>query len=907
MRRPIGARLVRLLARLLAWTYPEAFRRQYAQAFPEVAEDRWWRERERGRGRLAATLATVGVLTRDTGTGHAISRRLGPVARRVSRSALLLDRYSLHSRLAIRSVRRAPFILAVATVSLAVGIGANTAVFSAANGLLLAPAAGVEDPGRLLTVCRATPDSGCDTLSYPTFLEYRARMKAFTDVYAERFGTTALSLVSSGGVDVVYGQEVSANYFSVLGVRLAAGRSFTQSDQRPGRQDRQVVLSEALWRTRFGGEGGIVGRDVILNGDHYAIAGVAPRGFEGTTIVRPDLWVPLTSDGHGLSSAALLRSRGSLWLVMGARLSPGATIAQARAESAVFAADEQRAYPELTHRLGLAVLPSRRMPEGTEEVAQLFAVLLGLVAVVLLVTCANLSGLLLARASGRTREMALRRALGASRKGLVGLCLVETAVLFLPGFTLALLAAPIALQSVARLAALLPVPIDARLPLDWRVLSFTAAVTFGMVLVTAVAPAWQTTKSDLITGLKRERSAPRPQRLRRLFVGAQLAFCLVSIAMAGLLWRELRQATAIDPGFQVVGTDVASIDLTLAGYPDSQAASATEMIRRRLAALPGVQSVGVASVVPLKGESMGLGDLRRPGETNPEAIIHASWNVISPEFLPTMRIPVVGGRNFTSADQAPSLRHAIVNEYFARAAWPGQDAIGQRLETGDFRPGHEDSLSEVTVVGIARDAKYKWVDETPTAFIYVPLSESPSLNPNFFIRRQPGVSSAGLAPEVRHAVTSFDRTLPVLAFSTLSDQADLGLFPERLAADVAGLLGMVALLLAAIGLYGLTAFLVSSRTREIGLRVALGADPRRIVRFALMQGLETAAFGSAIGLVLALFAARLLAGALREVSPLDPVAFGATVGTILVVSTVASYVPARRVARVDPAVSLRTE
>jgi predicted permease len=908
MSRPFGVALVRGLSRALALVAPAGVRREYGASFPDAAEHRWRRERIAGAGGMNATLVTMGLLIADFVVGWRafldMTRRCSPPERR----PLMINRLTGNVRYALRALGQTPLLTVVGTVSIALGIGANTAVFTVANALLFAPARGIDHVDRLVDVGRTTDGRGFDTVSYPTYADLRDRARTLTGVIALRPEPRPLSLSVASSTELAYGLIVSSNYFDVLGVTPAVGSVFHTQDERAGTPVRQVVLSHAFWRRRFGGEPGVVGTAIVLNGDAFTISGIAPTGFQGMTILSPDVWLPLTALARATPTEDLLRSRDSLWLMLSARLAPGATIDQARAETTAFMRGLTEAYPETYRRHGLAVEPSRRTPVSIGVIGSFLAMLLGLVGLVLVVVCANLSGLLMARAGARTREIAVRLALGASRASLVAMFLVESLVLFLPGAALAWLVALAGIRVIESIATRLPVPIDAGLRIDWHVLAYTAVVTVSTALVTGLAPAWHAARGDLVGDLTRDARTPRRQRLRHVFVGAQLALCLVSIVLAGLLMRSLRAMTTISPGFQIDRVDVASVDLSLAGYGEDRAAPATEAVRGRLAALPGVESVAAAAVVPLAGDGLGFGALRRAGDPASEAILDADWSAITPGYLPTLGVRLVRGRNFIAADRGDAPRVAIINERFARLAWPGRDPIGQLLEMGDFHAGHEKSVERLAVVGVAADAKYRWIGETPRQFIYVPLAQQPRTRPYFFLRRGASLSpTAPLEPAVRQVLREFDRRLPLVDFAPLQQYADLGLLPQRIAASVAGSLGSLALALAAMGLYGLTAFMVSSRTREIGVRIALGASRGRVIRLVVGEGLRLAAIGGTIGLVLALVATRLVSSLIVSVSPIDPVAFGTSVLTLVGVASAATYLPARRAARLDPADALRRD
>jgi predicted permease len=364
----------------------------------------------------------------------------------------------------------------------------------------------------------------------------------------------------------------------------------------------------------------------------------------------------------------------------------------------------------------------------------------------------------------------------------------------------------------------------------------------------------------------------------------------------------------VKPGFDIDPIDVASLDLGLRPYTDEQVTHVTAQIRDGIAALPGVERVAVGAVVPLGGDGLGLGALRVAGSSQPDTA-KTDWNVVSPEFFDTLALPIVRGRTFTAADRAGAPDVAIVNETMARRLWPDADPIGKRLENGIFRPGRAERVDRTyTIVGVAKDSKYRWLGDVPRSFLYVPLAQQPWRTPQFFIRRSPrAAASANLAASVRAVLKDVDPDLPLVRVSSLREFADFGLLPQRLAASVAGSLGSVALLLAAIGLYGVTAFTVARRTREIGLRVALGANPRRVKALVVGQALKLTAIGGAVGLLLAVGMARLISDLLFGVSPLDPIAFGGTVGALVVVTVAASYIPARRAASVNPVVALRSE
>jgi predicted permease len=652
------------------------------------------------------------------------------------------------------------------------------------------------------------------------------------------------------------------------------------------------------------------GRPLLVNGEPFSVVGVAAAGFGGTTILAPDFWVPMTAQERGLATEELLRSRGANWLVMGARLRPDVTLDQARVAMSQFMQHLTAQYPDAYGPgTSLAVLPASRIPGfGPTYVAPFFALLMSLVGLVLLVACANLAGLLLARATGRSREIAVRLALGASRGSIVALLTTESLLLFAAGGIVAVGLSRLMLNALTSLLSILPVAVQLQLTLDWRVLTFTSSLALVTGVVTGLVPAWRSARADLLSDIKAANTTPRRQRLRQVFVAAQLTCCLVLTAVAGLLLRALDRAQQIDPGMQVDGIQVATLDLELAGYQQDRFTDVTGQLAERLRALPGVERVAAARMAPLDGGGLGLGPLRPEGATGATDRIDVDWNVISPDFLATLGIPVLQGRHFTAADRDGAPEVAIVNERFAAIVWPGENPVGRRLENGDFRPGREQTIRRLTIVGVARDAKYRWIGESPRAFIYVPLAQQPDRRVHFFLRTPPGtMADSPLQASVRTTLREFDPNLPLVQMMPLRNYANVSLLPQRLAASVAGSLGAVALLLSALGVYGVTAYAVASRTREIGIRMALGADRRGVIGLVVRRIATLTAIASVIGLAIALGAAQLMSGLLMGVSALDPVAFGGTTVLLIAIALAATIAPARRAASIDPVQALRSE
>jgi predicted permease len=819
---------------------------------------------------------------------------------------------SRHFRHALRLFVRQPLFTLTAVLSLAIGIGANVTIFSVANTLLLAPTSGMERQSEIVDVGLTRSNSSFDTMSYPNFLDLKSRNRTLTGMYALEFEPKPMSLGGDEGATRVYGQIVSAGFFDVLGVAPVAGDTFHDGDDRPGTPLRRVVISHAFWQRQFGGNPAIAGTDIVLNGDRFTITAVAPEGFQGTTILAPDMWVPVTSQAKGFPSEASLNRRTDSFIVAGGRLKPGVTIEQARADLGAIVAQLHADFPnDVGENMRAAVFPTSKVPgEVGGAVAPIVAVLGGIVGLVLLLACTNLAGLLIARAAGRAREMAVRVALGARRRTLMAQMLAETLLLFAGG---AMVAAVLSIWMTGFLWSLLPplpFPIHLAFAFDWRVLAFTVAVALLTSVFTGLAPALQASRPNLNAVIKMDQSAPARQRMRAVLVAAQMGLCLMLLVVAGLMMRSLHNAASVDPGMRVDGVSSASIDLSVAGYTSEQSPIVTERVRQALAAIPGVATVGVGAMEPLSGGGLGLGDVRKRGDAESANLFDADWSVVSPEYLPALEIPVVRGRNFTSADRRGAADVVIINEHLAAQVWPGEDPIGRQIEYGDFRPGRDGNNTTATVVGIARDSKYRWIGESPRQFIYVPLGQYEWRRPKFFIALDSRADArADLTPQVRLALKQVDPNLPLIELQRMRSLAELGMLPQTIGASVAGSLGTLALLLAAVGLYGVMAFAVTRRTREIGVRIALGADHGAVARMILRQGLTLTAGGGIAGLLLSAVAATGLssAGVLFGVSPFDPLTFAGTAAALLAVAGLAAYVPARRASRIDPLTALRSE
>ena len=669
----------------------------------------------------------------------------------------------------------------------------------------------------------------------------------------------------------------------------------------------EAVLSHRLWANRYNRDPSVVGRTISLNGHPYVVVGVAREGFQGTTMLAPDLWVPLSTAADAMPrGGSLLLTRRAVWLLMGGRLKPGATPGQAGAELHLIAAALAREYPDANrgHDIGVAALSV--FPGMVGPIAAFVGLLMGIVLLVLAIACANVSGVLLARAATRRREIAVRLAIGAARGQLVAQLLTETLMLFVLGAAGGLVLARAMTSALVALLPVLPVPIGVSLTLDGRVLAFAAAVTLAAALLSGLVPALQASRADLVSGLKEQESGGRLRMgLRHAFVVGQVALSLVLVVAAGLFARALQRAGSIDPGFDPHGVELASLDLSLAGYTAETGPVFARELLERVRALPDVESATLASILPLGGDALGLGGLSVPGVTPPhgQRFLDADWNVVEPGYFQTMRMPLVSGRDFTAADRKDAPMAVVVNETAAREWWPGKDPIGQRILQQQDGP-ESNAMTPLVVVGVARDAKYRYLGDVPRPFVFVPLAQQYLSRTTIVARTKDG---RRIAADLRALVAALNPNLPIVTAQTLEDYTAIGLVPQRVAASVAGSLGIVGLLLAAFGVYGATVYAVARRTRDIGIRMALGAGRRDVVALVLGQGMALVGAGAAIGLALAAGGARLLGTLLFGVPALDLITFGGASLLFVLVGLVACYVPTRRAVTIEATEALRYE
>jgi predicted permease len=794
-----------------------------------------------------------------------------------------------------------PGFTAIAVITLALGIGANTAIFSLVNTVLLRPLP-VPHPEQLIEVY-GTFHNGADYTiqSYLNYKDYRDRNEVFSGLLAYRFAPMSISYESRN--ERVWGYLVSGNYFEVLGVQPFLGRYFApEEDKTPGSHP-VAVISYGYWQKRFASDRGIVGQAMTLNGHVFTVIGVAPKGFSGTEVAyAPELFVPMMMAREVEPGSDWLESRDGDNLFVVGRLKPGVTPAQAESVLKAITLQLGKEYPQENEGRGVALLtPGLFIPDIRNSVISFSGVLMGVVGLVLLLACVNLANLLLARATERRKELAIRLAVGASRARIIRQLVTESVLLSLAGGLGGLLLA----AWINGLVAAIKLPTDIALVfdlrLDWRVLAFALAVSLATGIFFSLLPALQSSNPELVPALKAEASMAgfRRSRLRNALVVVQVALSLVLLVCAGLVVRSLQVAQRTRPGFTPENAVALSFDLGLQGYPEDKGRAFQRQLIERTQSVAGVRSVALTSVIPLTLDySYTSIYVEGQSVTGSSELPVAVPNQISPNYFRTMEIPL-RGRDFTERDDKVESRVAIVNETFARRFFPGRDAIGRRFNfSGPDKPYWE-------VIGVAGDGKYNSLSEDPKAAFYRPLLREYSTNATL-VARTAGDPQSALAA-LRNALQRLDPTLPLYNVQTLSEHMSVPLFPFRMAATVLGSFGVLAIVLAAIGIYGVMSYVVAGRTREIGVRIALGAARRDVLLLIIRQGMTLAVIGLGIGLVIAFGVVQLLPKLLFGVRPIDPLTFAGVSLLLALVAALACYIPARRATKVDPLVALRYE
>jgi macrolide transport system ATP-binding/permease protein len=814
---------------------------------------------------------------------------------------------------AIRAAVRNPAFMLVVVGSLALGIGANTTIFTVVNAVFLRPVP-VAHPETLVQAFTTDAKNSGTFLgsqlptSWHNYKDYRDQIKSFDGLAA--FSFSNMNLGSGAEPEQIFGQLVTGNFFDVLGVRAQAGRTFLPDEDKKDGAAPVVVLSDGLWKRRFGGDRSILNQQILLNGTQFTVVGVAPEGFRGlVTLGAADCYVPVAMHDvilTGFSKQFFDTRRFLNWFIVG-RLKPGVTQRQAEAEMQILARHLEQAFPNDNEKRGIALqsLNDSTVPAAARGgLAASGGMLLAATGLVLLIACGNIASLLLARAQARRKEIAIRLSLGAPRWRLIRQLLTESTFLAVLGGLLGIL---VAYWGRDILWSFRPPFLNANaldLSLDPQVLIFTMLLAVITGVLFGLVPAIQASRADLVSAIKNQTEAPgrvnKWMNLRSALVVAQVALSLVALIGAGLFVRSLQSAQKIDPGFSTRDLAVMGVNLDAQGYTKERGWSFFRQSLERVRGLPGVQAATWAEAVPLtfgggfRRSVFPEGQEEQPGQRGILVTVSGVWT----GYLQTMGIPLLQGRDFTDADRDNAQLIVIVNETMAHRFWKGDTAIGKRFKFyGDNRYWQ--------VVGVARDGKYNAIGEDPQPYLYYPAQQTYAGAMSLAVRTN-GDSRAVLA-SMQREVRDMDRTLPILNPQTMTEIIDISLWAPRMEAMLLGLFGALALVLATVGIYGVMSYSVTRRTREIGIRVALGAKTGDVLSMVLREGMMLTLAGMAAGIAGALAVTHLISKLLYGVSPTDVPTFASISLLLAVVALAANYIPARRATQVDPLVTLKYE
>ena len=808
-------------------------------------------------------------------------------------------------KFALRQLAKSPGFTAVAVLTLALGIGANLAVVSVVDAVFFRPLPGLAEPDRLVILGSTYRKEGFGPVSYPVYCDLRDHNTAFSQLSG--FAETPFSFSADNSTERLLGEMVTGNYFRTLGVPMVAGRDFLpEEDEQTGRNP-VVVISERLWRRHWNGDRGIIGKTVHLNDRAFTVIGVAGRAFRGCQLPNThELWVPVHMQPEVQPTASdRTNDRAFDWLRLVGRLKPGSSVAQAGANLEWLSAQLSSAFPDRDKAHSYRALPYGPFPAVGKTAPRIFfAVLFGVAVAIVTVVCASVAGLFLARLLARRRDIAVRLALGASRGRIVRQTLAEALLVSAMGILLGLL---FATQGSRFLLNQIPggrgEPVAIDLSLDGHVAWFSVGLLLVSAVVIGVLPAWQSSGVSVLPALKAQEGSLTARRsgLRLALVTVQVSLCLPLLSSAGLLFRSLHLIAEVDLGARGDNLLLADLDPALNGYDLTRALHFYEQLVERVAELPGVEAASLGALPPFRSGGVAPGAVFG-GRVAAESPVISGANLVAPEYFRTMNIPLLQGREFLSSDRKDTQPVAIINQTLAKALWPGQDALGQWLHIGNTNEAPK------LVIAVARDSVYSDLVEDAKQtrpFYYLPVSQRSILAQSLYVRRAKGATA--LLPSIRAEVAALDPNLPLFHVTTLKATRDRSMSAQRIAMEVVTFSGALAIVLAMMGLYAVMRQEVISRTREIGIRLAVGAQRREVVSMIVRQGMRLALLGIGLGMIAAFALTRVIRNLLFGVSATDPLTFAVLLVVSCLVGLLACWLPARRASKIDPIIALRYE